>query len=83
MHPAETGRRYDALAETWDRETLDSRYGVAYVRRAIRACVIRACVERRETSPVIAQNAPSQRRYSLLTTLNLATSSSPDSVQAS
>lgn len=41
MQPTETGRRYDALAATWDQKVLNSKYGIAYVRRAIQACVKR------------------------------------------
>ena len=41
LSPAETGRRYDALASAWDKDIRDSGYGVAYVRRAIQACVQR------------------------------------------
>src|SRR4051812_6010227 len=41
MQPIETGRRYDVVAATWDREVLGSKYGIAYVRRAIRACLKR------------------------------------------
>jgi hypothetical protein len=38
MNPFETGRRYDALATAWDQGMIDSKYGIRFLHRAIKAC---------------------------------------------
>lgn len=38
MHPREIGRRYDAIAATWDAHRRESSQGVSFLERAIDAC---------------------------------------------
>jgi len=38
MHPRETGRRYDAIASSWDQQRRESAQGVGFLERAIALC---------------------------------------------